>query len=415
VSAHEPSKLDSPLTRAAQRLLIALFVLGITLPGSLLLLHDETATAKFEKRRLAPAPDLPRHKDQVRYFPIRFEAWFNDRFGFRDDFIRWHNLAQIKWLGTPPISYSGNEQLLANTAGRVSNQVIAGKSGWLFYAGEHVLEDYRGLHPFSDEELRRWAEVLQARHDWLAARGIPYIVIPCPEKTSIYPDYLPPAINRVGSTTRLDQLVAYCREHTTLELIDVRDAVRAARREDRVYHKTDTHWNQVGGFAAYQVMVPHLSAHLPGLVPVDRSRLDRRVSMTEGGDLAQMLGLADLFQEETIRLVLQDDRQGRIGSRRHQDGTIVMALDHPDKSLPRALIYHDSFLGPLNTFLAQHFSYAECRWTCGFDTQAVKRVKPDIVIQQFVERKLHVVTPENPSDLQAEVLRLAREKATKLE
>jgi len=402
--------MSSPFP-TAQRLLIVLFVVGISMPAALLLVRDESSTAQFEQRRLAPAPALPLHKDQVRLFPIRFEAWFNDRFGFRDDFIRWHNLAQVKWLGTPPLNQSGNDQLLAGAAGRLSNQVIAARDGWLFYAGEHTLEDYRGLRPFSEDELARWAEVLQARKDWLAARGISYLVIPCPDKHTIYGDYLPASLNRVNPTTRLDQLYDYCRRHTTVELVDFRDVLRRARETERVYHKTDTHWNQAGGYEAYLELVPHLARYLPGLVPVDRSRLDRRFANTPGGDLAVMLGLSDLYQEETIRMVLEGDRQGRIISRGNRMGQMTMILEHPDKSLPRAVIFHDSFLGAMNTFLAQHFSRADCYWSYGFDAQAVERGRPAIVIQQFVERKLQTVVPENPSEVQEFALRLAREKS----
>lgn len=395
----------------AQRLLIALFLAGITVPAAMLLVRDESTSAKFEQRRLAAAPPLPLHKAEARLFPIRFEAWFNDRFGFRDEFIRWHNLAQVKWLGTPPINLSGNDQLLAGAAARLSNQVIACRDGWLFYSGEHVLEDYRGLRPFAEQELRQWAGVLQARHDWLASRGIAYLVLPCPDKQTIYGDYLPESLNRVGTTTRMDQLYDYCRRHTTVEMVDFRDVLHAARAHERVYHKTDTHWNQAGGYLAYLELVPHLARHLSGVQPVDRSRLDRRVALTPGGDLAVMLGLSDLYQEETIRMVLEGDRQGRIISRGDRLGQMTMILEHPDKSLPRAVIFHDSFLGAMNTFLAQHFSRAECYWSYGFDAQAVERNKPAIVIQQFVERKLQTIVPENPSEVQDFAQRLARERA----
>lgn len=393
---------------AAQVVLIALFAFAVCLPLGLALSRDELAAANFEKRRLVPPPAAPRDKREVRTFPVRFEAWFNDRFGLRENFIRWHNLAHIRWLGMPPAALESRDQLVAGATQRLCGQVIAGKEGWLFYSGDHALEDYRGTRPFSASELSRWGRVFQARHDWLAAQGIPYVVAIFPDKHTIYGDYLPSSVNRVSTIGRFDQLLEHCRLHTSVEIIDVRDAVRAARQNDRCYHKYDTHWNEVGGFAAYQVMTERLALHLPDLTPVRREQLVRTVTEVPGGDCASMLGLRDLYREEDIHLLLENNRQAVFESRQDA-GLTRLTMKYPRPGLPRAVIFHDSYFNGLMPFLAQHFSRAECYWLDGFHAPAVRDCQPHVVIQMFVERKLHMVTPENPAEVTADLSRWARQ------
>src|SRR5262249_45027767 len=125
-----------------------------------------------------------------------------------------------------------------------SDTVMLGKDGWLIYSGDRLLEDYLCNHPFTEEELARWTHRLVSRRDWLQARGIPYVFVLAPNTGTIYPEYLPNALHRFGTTSRIEQLTAYLEQHSDFRPIDLRAPLLDARNRGRLYYKTDSHWNQ---------------------------------------------------------------------------------------------------------------------------------------------------------------------------
>ena len=64
-----------------------------------------------------------------------------------------------------------------------------------------------------------------------------------------------------------------------------------------------------------------------------------------------------------------------------------------DPSLPRAVIFRDSFVSRLVPFLSEHFSRAVYLWQNDFDANAVEQERPDVVIQEIVGRHLYGFTP----------------------
>ena len=56
-----------------------------------------------------------------------------------------------------------------------------------------------------------------------------------------------------------------------------------------------------------------------------------------------------------------------------------------DPSLPRAVIFRDSFSSRLVPFLSEHFSRAVYLWQNDFDANVVSEEHPDLVIQEILE------------------------------
>jgi len=59
-------------------------------------------------------------------------------------------------------------------------------------------------------------------------------------------------------------------------------------------------------------------------------------------------------------------------------------------SLPRLMMFRDSFAARLMPYLSEHFSRASYYWQNELDFDAIVEEHPDIVIQEFVAR--HFVT-----------------------
>src|SRR5262249_5565752 len=155
--------------------------------------------------------------------------------------------------------------------------------GWLFYSGRPGDTTPPRVPPFRAEELEYWRCVLEARRDWLAARGIRYLLVIAPDKQTIYPELLPAAL-RPPAASRHDQLLAHLRPHPRVNVLDWREPLRQAKAGEQVYHRTDSHWNERGAFVAYQQILAALSAWFPDLQALPRSAFQTATRPTSGGD-----------------------------------------------------------------------------------------------------------------------------------
>jgi hypothetical protein len=71
-----------------------------------------------------------------------------------------------------------------------------------------------------------------------------------------------------------------------------------------------------------------------------------------------------------------------------EDGRIV--AEQPDSSLPRLVVFRDSFASRLIPYLSEHFSRSVYLWQNDFEPEVIQQEHPHIVIQEIVAR--HLVT-----------------------
>lgn len=174
-------------------LLVAGFVAAIVAPGVATLAGLDHETAVGENRELAQRPAFRSDWTTLRSLPGAASAFFNDHFAFRQRLVRWQATARLETLRSSP-----------------SPDVILGRDGWLFYAGDGSIEDYASAAPFSHEDLEVWRTTLEHTQEWLRQRGITYLFVIAPDKHVVYPEHLPATMRRVGQTSRIDELYATC-------------------------------------------------------------------------------------------------------------------------------------------------------------------------------------------------------------
>src|SRR4029078_6955198 len=73
------------------------------------------------------------------------------------------------------------------------------------------------------------------------------------------------------------------------------------------------------------------------------------------------------------------------------EGRIVTEI--PGSTLPRAVIFRDSFTSLLAPYLSEHFSRAVYLWQNNFDAEEVLKEHADVVIEEIVGRHLHNFIP----------------------
>ncbi len=362
--------------------LVALFLVVIGLPLAANLAGADGADPVAENREMATFPRLDGSWKSVASFGGGLGQWFDDHFGFRAALVRWFGETRLFWLGVSP-----------------SSTVIKGRDGWLFYADDSALDDYVAETPFTPEELHAWRDTLVATNDWLNERGVAFVFTIAPDKHVIYPEQLPASLHQVGGQSRTDQLLAYLRQTTDLALVDVRPALFEAKRDDRLYHKTDTHWNDRGAFVAYREIIEAVRRKVPTVpAPWDVSDFEPVTSDGAGRDLAGMIGLTRVLRESDLALLPRRPRQARVveppgGGPTDEVGRLVTEI--AGSQLPRAVIIRDSFASGLAPFLSEHFSRAVYLWQNYVGADAVLVEKPAVVIQEIVGRHLLAVAPYN--------------------
>src|SRR5262249_35612239 len=149
--------------RTADLILITIFLAGISLPPAAVLLGVGPGQSLTEKRTPVVRPPLTLDSAGLTFFHQNFEAYWNDAFGFRSNFVRGYNRVLMA-LGVSP-----------------SAKVVMGTNGWLFVGQEYAaVEYYRATRPFTRAQLAWWQRLLEARRDWLAQHGIHYLFIIAP-------------------------------------------------------------------------------------------------------------------------------------------------------------------------------------------------------------------------------------------
>jgi len=361
------------------RAIVLLFVAIISLPLAANIAGFDGGDVQAENRELAAMPHLDGSLKSIAEFPNGFSRWFEDHFGFRSALVRWYGESRLFVLGVSP-----------------TTAVIAAKNGWLFYADDGGIEDYTNEQPLSSDEVRMWRETLVRAQAWLASRGVAYVFVVAPDKPVVYPEQMPDTIRRVHAESRTDQVLAALRG-TSVATVDLRPELVDAKGRERIYYRTDTHWNDRGALIAYQSIVTAIRRQLGSMPPpLTRGEFDEVPEPPTGHDLAGMMGLRRVVLESDLQLVPTRARRAQVvepagESAAAEEGRVVTEI--PGSPLPRAVVFRDSFMSAIAPNLSEHFSRAVYLWQNDFDADVIAKEHPDVVVQEIVGRHLYTYLP----------------------
>jgi hypothetical protein len=222
--------------------------------------------------------------------------------------------------------------------GDAGEEAVLGRQGWLFYrpSVSYVIERRSGA-PGSDDADPLPA--IRSFHDQLRARGIRLLVVPVPNKESVYPEMLARRAEDAGvviceQTRRLlDQM-----EECGIEHVDLFDVFRRAKQQEsrsgpgRLYLAQDSHWSPAGARVAAGAVARRV---LDGgaVRRGDHAYVERPVAARRHGDLVRMLDVPQLER------LLQPEKLSCLQVVEPDGGTPYR--DAPDSEV---LILGDSFL-----------------------------------------------------------------------
>jgi hypothetical protein len=368
---------DRPLSLISSAILSFCFLAALVLPSAETLLHFGPHIELPEKRTLQVYPQFKWNKKALLSFPARFEAAFNDRFGFRAFLVRTQALAKFYWLHMSP-----------------SSKVVVGRDGWLYYS--ESMDEYRGIRRLPRARIQKWLQEFKAKKVFFESRNIKYLLVIAPNKETVYPEFLPTNIRQIQNKLYIDSLMSAWPADSRVDILDLREPLISAKSTGRLYWKTDSHWNQLGAALACDAIINRLSSWFPELQPQTNSHAFR-TERGNAGDLAQLMGLADQMREKHI-IVASDGKLLRPATRRFNkkiksilSNEAVQSTD--ERNRLNVIVTGDSFSDALNKFLPAHFRrslkfrpYLSCKDPLFNTLVAVE--KPDVYLEVVVDRHL---------------------------
>ena len=301
-------------------LFLILFFLMIFVPIPVFSLFREQIGYKNTENKAETAfPDLTRRNFST--WPKRFEDYLSDSLPFKTQFIELFRSFQLKC----GLDFTQSD-------------VIRGKDDILFY--RKTKNNYKGLKRFSDDELAQMTENLESFFTEMENRGVRCLFYIAPDKEQVYSDRMPENILRVTEKSMADQTVDYMRENMAYPVLYPKAELRELSQTLPIYYDTDTHWNNLGGWAAARQIKEAFSGEPEDMTPPEFHRYE-----SEGKDLAGMLGISELLPENNAIEIDYDDGLGIFKTQTINYGSIQrFTSDDTDLSKhKRLMVIGDSF------------------------------------------------------------------------
>lgn len=250
-----------------------------------------------------------------------------------------------------------------------------GKDSFLFLDGDtnHVFAQITGKTPLSEAQLLAWANEMARRKHHADRRKYKYLFLIAPNKHCVYAEHLPDNI-RVSSNRPAWQLASRFPEVFCYPLQVLSDA-----KNRLVYHKADSHWNNLGCALVFNYLAPILGSRLLEFKEIETKYM---------GDLGakcrppRELATTDIVFDRNSRKIFDNNI--------HNTGRIAIH-ENIDSSLPSGLIFGDSFAGDFLDVISEFFSKLYFIHASIFDETLIEKVAPDIVLNLNIERFVSTV------------------------
>lgn len=224
---------------------IFLFFLFLSLPFGLTLcdIHPVAKNIR-ENRVLVEKPSLK--QTPLLQWPVVLDPWFQDGLVFRSYCVGLYLKIWEEWLSAPVKSSA------------------TGQNGELFpiLSSAPILQFYLGLQPITPYERIHFKLAHAGMYIFLKSKGIPYVLVTIPDKTTLYPEYLPFWAHWCKGESIHDQKVRAIRE-IGIPWIDLLPVLSTKKYEHALYNKTfDTgHLNGYGMEICHQQLVEELAKY----------------------------------------------------------------------------------------------------------------------------------------------------------
>lgn len=314
--------------------------------------------ASKEKRDLAEFPKVKTEEGKLNFdFFDQFSDYFSDHFAFRQQLVTLDGHMKATVFGTS-----------ANSG------VIIGKDGWLYYS--ETADDFLNVNTIDSRGISNIVHNISLMNEFCEDKGVKFLFTVAPNKNSVYPEHMP--FNYIESDRKGNYELLFDKLTDDIPHCDMKETLKNTSSNMPLYHKEDTHWNNLGAYAGHAKLMNMLGKEV---CPAGNwsIRNDRQ------GDLAAMVYPADKPDDTQYYTDYQFTYQYQGRFRALDDISIKTLCEGKDGSL---LMYRDSYGEAILPFMAECFGAAEFSRSVPYRMDYIESAGIDTVILEIVERNI---------------------------
>jgi alginate O-acetyltransferase complex protein AlgJ len=264
------------------------------------------------------------------------------------------------------------------------SKVLLGKENWLFLQNDtnRIVEQNTGKLSLTLESYAKWVRTLQARTAILNSQGISYYFLVPPNKECVYPEYLPDDY-KISEDRIVNQLMNQCQGHN-IKIYYPLELFELYKSESLLYSLVNTHWNGIGAFIAYDLLMNAVKKHInTKILTWQDIYYEEKIAAEDlGNKLTPMQSSPFVWGrvQAPQAQVIFDNQAANSGRKQ--------ITFNKNTALPTAVIFHDSFMEMILPYLMESFSKIYLFHTPCVNYDFIEAVKPDVVITEMVERFL---------------------------
>jgi hypothetical protein len=309
-----------------------------------------------ERRQIAAFPEIASMKfrsGHVRKFFRGVDAFFADRFPLRSPLL--------------VLSMTLHDNLNMDKCYR-------GKENWLLLGNSYAscVDKLQGKVNLSGDALKSQTEAYRKIRDAAEKLGAEFFVFIGPNKSSIYPEYLPPIV--VPARQRFISPLLDLLDGIGVKVYDPTDQLIKAKPNVLLYYRTDTHWNAYGAHEAFQGF--REMSGLPALPSLSFSE-----APALSGDLVDICGYKSYPTSIGDNFTLHWSVSPSL---HEEDGLITNTHPTSEKTV---WVFGDSFANALRPYITATFKEVRFFRHDEFEAAMSSQLpKPDMILWVIVER-----------------------------
>ncbi len=297
---------------------------------------------------------------------------------------------------TRPVSRSG-QRPFNQPKGALVDDVAVGEDGWLFLArgSNDVLRMYTEDNGSHAKISNDWLNVVKSRAEKVKRFGAQYIHVMVPEKMTVLGAKLgwPLDFKRSRGATFNKMATADIQP----SIIDLVGYFCGLPNPETLYHKTDSHWNSYGAFAACQLIFANLGLRVRNEL-LSRQKVSGDIVLDLGGKLPNspseyaifinFRGDSEVVSDEGLVRYKKDNNL--LNESSLHVGSFIRFSCPGSVNPQRVMIFGDSFSEfrdhLLTGIFSESFRETYFVWSTSIDYEACERFQPDFVFCVMTER-----------------------------
>jgi hypothetical protein len=214
-----------------------------------------------------------------------------------------------------------------------------------------------------------------------------------PEKINVYNNFFPGFNPTQHTVHKLSQLDQYLKENSKVNFINPTQEMIANKNKFILYYKQDSHWNDIGSFFGYRELMKAINEDFPGVKPLMFDNFSIVEKKIERANISSMIGIDTTWKTGPFLEPHFKPQSVIVNKYKHTEDEYseVLVKEHCNKSLPRILVFRDSFGEFLVPYISETFGRSVYVFTNYIDESIVERENPDIVVYELSEGRLNLL------------------------